>query len=336
MVVATGVYLQFQQRVDSMRVLVVGAGIIGSVYGWALVEGGHAVVHLVRSGRAASLRDGLKLDVFDRRKGHKRNFCGLYKLNALETLSPRDTFELVIVPVKHYALPQTLNELVPQLDTAEFLLLTQNWRGTEEIDSILSRARYIYGDAKAGGTFSGVTLVAALKAIDIGSPEGEPSALARKAAALFASAGIKTRLHSDMLRYLWVQYAMTGGPWAALVKAASFDAMLNDPDAATAAWRAGGECLQVVRRRGVDLCRYAETRPFLTNSALRRQFYLWLMRRMHRHDEYTKRCSAHALHDPAEVKTFYDDLIATGHDLGVSMPVMESYSEAIARFAITA
>jgi hypothetical protein len=56
---------------------------------------------------------------------------------------------------------------------------------------------------------------------------------------------------------------------------------------------------------------------------------------MFRHDEYTKRCSTHAFGDPVEIKTFYDDLIATGHDLGVSMPPMESYAEAIRRFAMT-
>jgi hypothetical protein len=61
-----------------------------------------------------------------------------------------------------------------------------------------------------------------------------------------------------------------------------------------------------------------------------------MMRRMFRHDEYTKRCSAHALGDPVEVKTFYDDLIGTGHDLRVSMPVMESYAKAIGRFTTKA
>ncbi len=319
-----------------MHVLVVGAGIIGSIYGWALAESGHHVVHLVRSGRAAAFRDGLALDVFDRRKGHKRNFRGLYRLHAVETVSPKDTFELVIVPVKHYALVQTLKEVVPKVGAAEFLLLTQNWRGTEDIDTILPRSRYVYGDAKAGGTFSEGTLVAALKAVDIGSPEGEPTALAKKAANLFASAGIQTRLHSNMLHYLWVQYAMTAGPWAALVHAGTFAAMLNERDATSAALKAGCECLQVVQRRGIDLSRYPETSPFLTNSALRGRINVWFMRRMFRHDEYTKRCSAHALGDPVEIKTFYDDLIAAGHDLGVSMPVMESYGEAIRRFGITA
>jgi len=144
--------------------LVIGAGIIGSIYGWALAESWHEVVHRVRSGRAATLRDGMKLDVFDRRKGQKRKFCGVYKLNAAETLSPTDTFELVIVP-KHYALLQTLKEIVSRMGAAEFLLLTKNWRGTSEMDTILPRARYVYGDAKVGGTFSGGTLIAALKAM---------------------------------------------------------------------------------------------------------------------------------------------------------------------------
>jgi 2-dehydropantoate 2-reductase len=319
--------------VDPMHVLVVGAGIIGSIYGWALAESGHYVVHLVRSGRASALRDGIPLDMFDRRKGHKRNFRGLYRLNAVETLSHTDTFELVIVPVKHYALVETLKEIVLKAGAAEFFLLTQNWRGSDEIDPILPRTRYVYGDAKAGGSFSQGALVAALKAIDIGSPEGEPSALARKSETLFASSDIQTRLHADMLHYLWIQYAITGGLWAALIQAGSLDAILSDRNATSEALRAVGECLQVVRQRGVDLSLYPEAAPFLTNSSIRKRISIWTMRWLFRHDEYTKRCSAHAFGDPVEVKTFYDDLIATGHDHGVSMPMMDSYADAIRRFA---
>ena len=99
---------------------------------------------------------------------------------------------------------------------------------------------------------------------------------------------------------------------------------------------AGRECLQVVKRRGVDLSRYPETNPFLTDSALLRRFYGWAMRWMFQRDEYTRRCSAHALGDPVEVKVFYEDLISTGHDLGVSMPLMETYAEAVRRFATNA
>jgi len=150
-----------------MRVLMIGAGVIGSIYGWALAESGHHVVHLVRSGRAAALGEGVALDILDRRKGRKRNFGGLYRLDAVETLSSADAFELVIIPVKHYALMQTLQEVVPRAGPAEFLLLTQNWRGTKEVDSFLPRQRYIYGDAKAGGAFSGGRLLATLLTIEL-------------------------------------------------------------------------------------------------------------------------------------------------------------------------
>jgi 2-dehydropantoate 2-reductase len=316
-----------------MRVLVIGAGIIGSIYGWALAESGNRVVHLVRPGRAAALRDGLPLDMFDRRKGHKRKFHGLYRVDAVETISPTDAFELIVVPVKHYALVETLQEIVPRAGPAEFLLLTQNWRGTKDVDSILPRTRYVYGDAKGGGTFAGGKLIATLSALDLGSPEEEASSLAKKIAALFSAADIQTNLHADMLDYLWVQYAISGSLWAALIHAGNFDAIFNDRDAARAALSAVRECLEVLKRRGVSLSRYEETGPFLTDSALRMKFYLWIMRWMFRHDEYTKRCSAHAFGAPAEVKVFYDDLIATGHELGVAMPVMESYAEALRRFA---
>lgn len=319
----------------SMRVLVIGAGIVGTIYGWALAESGHHVVHVVRSGRATALRNGLALDLFDRRKGRKRNFRGLYKLKAVEALLPEDTFELIIVPTKHYALAHTLGEMVPQAGTADFLLLTQNWRGTAEIDAILPRSRYLYGDAKAGGTFSEGRLIAALSAIDIGPPEGEPSTLAKKVGGLFASVDIETKLHADMLHYLWVQYAITGGLWAALIHAGSFDAILNDLNAREAASMAVRECLEVVRRRGVVLPQYPEAAPFLRNSTLRKRIYGWAMAWMFRHDEYTKRCSAHAFGDPVEVKTFYNDLIVTGHELGALMPLMESYAEDIKRFTST-
>jgi hypothetical protein len=66
-----------------------------------------------------------------------------------------------------------------------------------------------------------------------------------------------------MLHYLWVQYAITGGLWPALVQAGSFDALLSDRHAGATALTAARECLEVVRQRGVDLSGYPETKPFL-------------------------------------------------------------------------
>jgi 2-dehydropantoate 2-reductase len=315
-----------------VKILVTGAGIIGTIYGWALSQGEHSVTHLVRPGKAARFGTGVVMDVFDRRRWRRRYHRGRYPIKVTELIAPSDRYELVIVPTKHYQLDDALKQIVPAAGEADFFLLTQNWAGTQAIDALVPRERYVYGDAKAGGAYSGETLVSALASVDLGPPEGQATPLARKVASAMASARIPARVHDNMLHYLWVQYAITGGLWPALVRAGSMAAVLRDRSAGEQALAAVRECLEVLRRRGVGLGSYPETRLFLTSSALRRKLAVWLFKLTLRYSEFVRRCSAHALGDPTEVKLFYDDLSTTGRQLGVSMPVMDSYAGDIARF----
>jgi 2-dehydropantoate 2-reductase len=315
-----------------VKILVVGAGIIGTIYGWALSEGGHQVVHLVRPDKAARFRNGIPMDIFDRRMRKKRYYRGQYHLVVTEAISSSDPYEVIIVPTKHYQLEDALTQLVPHVGRADFLLLTQNWRGIAKVDKILPRDRYVYGDAKAGGTFSGDTLISALASVDLGPPEGKLTPLAKKMANLMGSAGIPADLQEDMLHYLWVQYAIVGGLWPALVRAGSMEAALRDRRACDQALIAVRECLEVVARRGVNLPWYPESKVFMTSSRWRRWLGMWMFKLSMRYNEFVKRSSAHALGDPAEIKIFYDDLTATGRKLGVPMPVMNGYAEDITSF----
>jgi len=114
-----------------MKTLIVGAGIVGAIYGWAFAEAGNDVTHLVRPGKSPQFADGLDIDMYDVRKGHKRNFTGHYPIRVTETIQPADGYDLLIVPTKHYHLLQTLRDIVPQAGNADYFLLTQNWDGTE-------------------------------------------------------------------------------------------------------------------------------------------------------------------------------------------------------------
>jgi glycine/D-amino acid oxidase-like deaminating enzyme len=67
-----------------MRVLVIGAGIIGSIYSWALAESGHHILHLV-PGKASALSGGLALDVLDNAQDTSGTSGDSTGLNALET-----------------------------------------------------------------------------------------------------------------------------------------------------------------------------------------------------------------------------------------------------------
>jgi 2-dehydropantoate 2-reductase len=315
-----------------MKTLIVGAGIIGSIYGWAFAEAGHEVTHLVRPGKASNFKEGFEIDMYDVRKGHKRDFTGHYSIRVTEAIDPSDGYELVIVPTKHYHLIDTLKQVVPQAGNADFLLLTQNWDGTEEIDAILPPSSYVFGDAKAGGTFEGNKLIATISSVDVGQVDGRHDTCLNKVVALCESAQVGVTVHENILHYLWVQYAITGGLWPALVKAGSIEAVLGNRQIGEQGFQAVRESLEVITRRGVDLAKFPETKMYKNSSP----FGMWIanlvIKAMFRYSKLVRRSSAHGLEDIEEVKAFYYDLLNAGRRLNVAMPALSAFEEDIMKF----
>ncbi len=319
-----------------MRILIIGAGIIGSIYGWALSRAGYDVTHFVRPGKSQLLTKGIPIDMLDNRKGYTRQYMGHYALQVTETLSLSDGFELVIIPTKPYQVEDALQQIIPYTERANYLLLTQNWKGTTAIDSLLPQSRYMYGDAKAGGSFQNDTLVATIfPTIDLGQVNGRKDNCLTQTAALFEHIGIKPTLQDNILHYIWVQYAINAGLWPALVRAGGFKALLRDRPTGDLSLLAVKECLEVVAHRGVDLKRYPDTRMYSNTSFVARRIAGLMLRMLFRFNKSVQRSSAHALGDPQEIKTAYYDLLNTGRELGVDMPIMSSFENDIIRLADT-
>jgi 2-dehydropantoate 2-reductase len=317
-----------------MKILIVGAGIIGSIYGWALSKAGYDVTHFVRPGKAQQLTEGIPIDMLDSRKGHDKQYIGHYALKVTETLSLSDGFDLVIVPTKPYQVEDVLKQITPFTDKADYLLLTQNWNGTTAIDSILPQSRYLYGDAKAGGSLQNGTLISAIfPTIDIGQVNGRKDNCLTKTSGLFESIGVKPTLQDNIIHYIWVQYAINAGLWPALVRAGGLEALLRDRHTGDLSLFAVKECLEVVAHRGVDLNKYPDTRMYSNTSFIARQIAGLMLRLLFRFNKSVQRSSAHALADPLEIKTSYYDLLNTGRELGVDMPIMSSFENDIIQFA---
>jgi 2-dehydropantoate 2-reductase len=312
-----------------MKVMIVGAGVIGTIYGWALSEAGHSVIHFVRPGRSSGFTNGVSIDMMDRRKNHKKWFSGNYAIKVTEVLDSTNDYEMVIVPVRHYSVEDVLKQIVPLTPHSDYLLLTQNWKGTAGLDDILPPSKYVFGDAKAGGSLQNNKLIATIYAIDLGCIDNKQNDCLKKAQDLFQSADIKTTLQDDILHYLWVQYAVNGGMWPALVQAGSLQATLRNRRLVEMSLLAIKECLSVVRARGVDLHKYPETDLYFTDSVIKRMIGTMVGITMFRFSKYIQRNSAHALADPKEIKTFYYDLVNTGADLGISMPTMIGFKKDI-------
>jgi 2-dehydropantoate 2-reductase len=315
-----------------MNILLIGAGIIGSIYGWALANAKHGVTHLVRPGRADFLRDGIRLDMLDKRKGHPRRFRGTYLPRTIESVEEAGQYDLVIFPGHHYTLPEVLADIVPQFPNAGFLFMTQNWTGTEAIDAVLPRSRYIFGDAKAGGSWRDGVLVGAIHSVDIGPIDASGDVLTETIRSAFSEADIPVTVQPKMLEYLWVQFALSGGMWPALVEAASFGALLGDGNRLAKALAALRECLSLVEARGVDLGAYPEVSIYRSAKGLKIKLAAVLLRVMFSLSEWSKRVSSHALSSAEEIKAFYNDILGTAKTMGIPMPVFESYRSVIDAF----
>jgi 2-dehydropantoate 2-reductase len=89
-----------------MRILIYGAGVIGSLYAMRLHDTGHRVVVLGRGERLDEIRnDGLILEDV---RSHRRDVA---RVDVIETLDPHDPYDLVLVPVRLEQLPAVLPPL---------------------------------------------------------------------------------------------------------------------------------------------------------------------------------------------------------------------------------
>ena len=315
-----------------MKILVVGAGVVGSIFGWALTKSGHEVTHFVRPGRADRLAKGMPVDVLDRRPHYPEHVQEIYPIRASESIAGFESYDLVIVPTKHYTLESTLQQIAPLTRGVDTLLLTQNWQGTIAINHWLDPNHYIFGDAKAGGNLNNGSLTCALKAIDIGTPDVKPNDCLTQFVELFKDAKIPVHVQDQMMPYLWIQYAITGGLWPGLVRAGSFKNVLHGKQNKNLIFNSVRECLTVVEARGVNLAQFPSVEVYLNPTPITKWLASLAMTWMFTFDEYQKRCSLHALADPQEVHTFYYDLLNTGHELGVPMPAFEQYQPDMEHF----
>jgi 2-dehydropantoate 2-reductase len=108
-----------------MKILMVGMGVIGTIYGWAFSEAGIDITHIVRKGKKTKFEDGIAIDVYDLREGHPESQNTLYQPEVIEELSPEDGFELIIVATKHYQAIEAVRELKDIIPSATFSCLPQ-------------------------------------------------------------------------------------------------------------------------------------------------------------------------------------------------------------------
>lgn len=188
-----------------MRVVVLGAGAVGSLLGGRLAEAGHSVLLVGRPAHVAAVRaNGLRIE-----NGTPR----VVRLDAAERLDATADAECMLLTTKTFDLESAARELAAWRTHATPVLLPQNGLGAERAVADLLTPRG-WGDAaqwcvRAVGSVPatwvgpGVVRAAGAGEILLPRPEGAGAPAVRQFDGLLRSAGVAVRTVDDLDRELW-------------------------------------------------------------------------------------------------------------------------------------
>jgi 2-dehydropantoate 2-reductase len=306
-----------------MKTLIVGSGVIGVIYGWALHQAGVDVTHFVRQGKKDQFPDGLTLDLLDERKGYPPKSMPHYPIRCVEAISPEDGYELIIVPTNAQQVEDALKALAPVSGDATFLIFSGNWDGLAAYDDILPRERYLLGYPDGGGTIRDTLYWTNLgPEVHLGQVEGQSVARFEQLKAAFAHADLKADEQGNIVHWLWVHNAGVIGFAAGFAKHREVQEYLADRQLINQCILATRELYSLCARRGVDLKQYPEV-SFM-------KFPIWLVAALFRRNfcrnESMQRFTAHAASQGSlrETKYHYGLAMRTAGELSFDMPNLKA------------
>jgi 2-dehydropantoate 2-reductase len=128
-----------------------GAGVIGTIYGYALSKASNQVIHYVRPGKKKQLEKGVDISLMDGRFKPARQDHIHYDMNVVEDFKDAGHFDLLIASVRHYQLNTVLPIISRNTDSADVLIFNGNWEGIENVNRFIPKSRYLWGFPVAGG-----------------------------------------------------------------------------------------------------------------------------------------------------------------------------------------
>ena len=187
------------------RILVVGAGVNGSVCAAALHRAGYDVTVLARGKRLQELQKwGIEIE--DPLKGTRT----VTQVRVVDRLLPEDMYEYILVIVRKNQV-QNLLPVLAENRSPSVVFMVNTASGTEEWIAALSAKRAMLGFVFAGGRREG-SLIRAMRSKYGRTPFGEASgAITGRVTTLVSilnDAGLKSKAVSDMPDWLATHAAM--------------------------------------------------------------------------------------------------------------------------------
>lgn len=212
-----------------MKLLVYGAGVLGSLFSARLHEAGHDVSLLARGERLASLRrHGVQLA--------EAGSPDVRRVSVPVVEHPAGGYDLTAVFVRTHQVDAVLESLAGLEGDVLFLL---NWAaGAEPLGAVIGHERVLLGFGTAGGTMEGdvvryraPSFITRRVATPIGEPDGRTTPRLERIVREFRAAGINAKAEPKMDAWLKTHAAFEVPLGQAVHAAGGPVALADDPDA---------------------------------------------------------------------------------------------------------
>jgi 2-dehydropantoate 2-reductase len=193
----------FSSKERFMRILVVGAGATGGLFGGLLDRTGRDVTFLVRGARAAQLREhGLRV------KSPNGDFAIMPKLAQAGGISSH--FDVILLGLKAHALDGALEHFAPAVGPQTMIVPMLN--GMRHIDLLVGRfgeAPVLGGVCFVAGTLDDAGTIVQLNEMQeliYGERSGEMSPRIRELDGVMQGAGFTARSSEHIMREMWEKW----------------------------------------------------------------------------------------------------------------------------------
>jgi 2-dehydropantoate 2-reductase len=320
-----------------MKIVVLGAGVIGTTYGVVWQQAGHQVSHLVRPARLPAYPRQLEVHLLDGRTKPASRHTLTYTV-VPSTDADLAAADIVFVSVPGFALPDALQTAREHALEDRLVLFSGGWQSRGELDALVGRADYVLGYPVAGGGFDGDLLRAVLfDSVKLETSRPDVAVLHDRAEQAFHDARITAESEPRMLEWLWVHEAINAGIITAIAATAKSGEplevvvarALQDRHTLSRGIRNIRECLQVVQGRGVRLREHrSDVLPFFLPC--------WLSSRMMVRLFQSQELSREIMllhHNVSDLTALVSDVAVAGEQQGLALPGFRADTKAFTAFA---
>lgn len=311
-----------------MKILILGAGVIGTIYGWQLQKTGCSVSHLVRNSKIDLYKtSGIQMKCLDLRNSKSRVIEESYTPNFVDSISDHNDYDFILVAVNSNQLEDVLLILKAYKGKAEIVFLQNMRLGDDElIAEYLESSRYFIsypfkaGGGRTGNEIDGVIFGMSMTNTVIGEVNGTISNRTMEFRRLLKKADMNPKIIKDIIPYVRTHYVWGACCLSAYLKAGNYQGF-NHPEIIKESYLAMREGWNICIKQGINPRKVTPTKYYYLPFFVLVPFTQWIYKKKGMREMF----EGHVQHSPDEMKDMYFTLLQIGKKYEVEMPVYSGF-----------